>query len=396
MKRSLPLLALALASSAHAATLTVWTHFNDKAEVAWLNGQVKTYTRISGNTVKLVNVPLDKIVDQFLKVAKQGKGPDVIVTLPQDRIGQLAKAGVIEPMDAYVTRRGEVDQTTVRALTVSGKLYGLPMFAESVALVYNKKLVPTAPATWADFMKAARKNTDASAGRYGFLTDLSNAYMNYGFFSAYGAYVFGDSGGTLDPRDIGLNSSGASKALALMNDLRFKDKLVPAGTTGDKVKAAFLKGNAAMIVTGPWDMGDIKKAGINYGIATFPTPPGATGKWSPFVGVQGVVLNAYGTQKPAAAAFAEGLVTSVAQLSFNQAGGRIPVNLGVRVRLASNSVVSGFGRVISGGTPMPNIPEMGQVWGPWSTAVDTSVQKADQNYAALLDTAVKTMQKTIK
>ncbi|ALW88829.1 maltose ABC transporter substrate-binding protein [Deinococcus arenae] len=398
MKRSLTLLALALAGSAQAATLTVWTHFNDAAEVAWLNTQVKIYTRISGNTVKLVNVPLDKIVDQFLKTAKQSAGPDVIVTLPQDRIGQLAKAGVIEPMDAYVTRtrRGEVDQTTVRALTVGGKLYGLPMFAESVALVYNKKLVPAAPITWTDFLKAAKKNTNASAGRYGFLTDLSNAYMNYGFFSAYGSYVFGDASGTLDIHDIGLNNSGASKALALMNDLRFKDRLVPAGMTGDKVKAAFLSGKAAMIVTGPWDMGDIKKAGINYGIAAFPTPPGATGKWSPFVGVQGVVLNAYGTQKPAAAAFAEGLVTSVAQLSFNQAGGRIPVNLGVRVRLSSNPIVAGFGRVISTGTPMPNIPEMGQVWGPWSSAVDTSVQKPDQNYAGLLNTAVKTMQKTIK
>ncbi|BBN94852.1 putative maltose ABC transporter, periplasmic component [Deinococcus grandis] len=395
MKRSLTLLALALAGSAHAATLTVWTHFNDKAEVAWLAGQVKTYQNLSGNTVKVVNVPLDKIVDQLLKTAKQGKGPDVIVTLPQDRIGQLAQAGVIEPL-TRTARRSEFDQTTIRALTVGGKLYGLPMFAESVALVYNRKLVPTAPATWADFLKVAKRNTDASAGRYGFLTDLSNAYMNYGFFSAYGSYVFGDQDGTLDVRDIGLNNSGARKALSLMNDLRFKDRLVPADMTGDKVKAAFLKGNAAMIVTGPWDMGDIKKAGITYGITSVPMPPGATGKWSPFVGVQGVVLNAYGTQKDLATQFAEGLVTSVAQLSFNQAGGRIPVNIGVRMRLGGNPIVAGFGRIISGGTPMPNVPAMGQVWGPWSDAVNASVQKPAQDYATLLDTAVKAMQKTIK
>lgn len=196
----------------------------------------------------------------------------MIVTLPQDRIGQLAQAGVIEPL-TRTARRSEFDQTTIRALTVGGKLYGLPMFAESVALVYNRKLVPTAPATWADFLKVAKRNTDASAGRYGFLTDLSNAYMNYGFFSAYGSYVFGDQDGTLDVRDIGLNNSGARKALSLMNDLRFKDRLVPADMTGDKVKAAFLKGNAAMIVTGPWDMGDIKKAGITYGITSVPMPP---------------------------------------------------------------------------------------------------------------------------
>ena len=394
MKRSLPLLALALASSAHAATLTVWTHFNDKAEVAWLNGQVKTYTRISGNTVKLVNVPLDKIVDQFLKVAKQGKGPDVIVTLPQDRIGQLAKAGVIEPMDAYVTRRGEVDQTTVRALTVSGKLYGLPMFAESVALIYNRKLVPSAPGSWNEFISVAHKNT--GNGRFGFLTDLNNAYANFGFFSAYGGYVFRNNGGTLNVQDIGLGNAGAAKALQLMNDLRFKYNLVPEGVTADAAKGAFLDGRAAMIVTGPWDMGDIRKAGIDFGITTLPTPPGASGKWGPFVGVQGVVLNAYGKNKVAAAQFARTLVTSTAQTGFNQAGGRIPVSLAARTKLKADPVVTGFGKAISAGTPMPNVPEMGQVWAPWGSAVALGVQKSGVNTAGILGTAVKEIQNAIR
>ncbi|WP_221090542.1 sugar ABC transporter substrate-binding protein [Deinococcus aquaedulcis] len=394
MNRLLTLSLLALSTPASAVTLTVWSHFTDTAEVAWLKAQTASYTRLSGNQVKIVNVPLDKLADQLIATAKKGKGPDLIVTLPQDRFGQLVTAGVLEPMDAYVARRGEFDRTTLTALTYRGKLYGLPMFAESVALVYNKKLVPTAPTSWNEFIRVAQKNT--GGGKYGFVTDLSNAYMQYGLISAYGGYVFKNNSGTLDVKDIGLANAGAARALNLLNDLRFKYKLVPEGMTGDKAKAAFLKGDAAMIVTGPWDMGDIKKAGINYGITALPTPPGAPNPWSPFVGVQGIVMNAYSPNKAAAAEFARGMVTGVAQLSFNQAGGRIPVNVTVRRNLAANPIVNGFGRVITSGTPMPNVPEMGQVWTPWTEAITEGVKKPGTNASALLAKAVQTMQKNIK
>ncbi|WP_349774840.1 sugar ABC transporter substrate-binding protein [Deinococcus taeanensis] len=383
-----------MSSSAAATTLTVWSHFSDTAEVAWLRTQTNNYTRLTGNKVTLVQVPLDKIADKLIASAKKGQGPDLIVTLPQDRFGQLVTAGVLEPMKPYMERRTDFDRTTLTALTYRGTLYGLPMFAESVALVYNKKLVPTAPGSWNEFISVAKRNT--AGDRFGFLTDLGNAYVNYGFFSAYGAYVFKNNSGTLDTKDIGLNTAGAARALSVMNDLRYKHKLVPEGMTGDAAKAAFMKGQAAMIVTGPWDMGDIKKAGISYGIAAVPTPPGAPSPWSPFVGVQGIVMNAYSTHKTEAGAYARGLVSSVAQVSFNQAGGRIPVSVGVRTRLGNNPIVSGFGRVISDGTPMPNVAEMGQVWGPWTDAVALGVGKAGVDTSKILEDAVDKIKKSIK
>ncbi|KEF34430.1 MULTISPECIES: maltose ABC transporter substrate-binding protein [Deinococcus] len=393
MKKALTVLSLALLGSASAANLTVWTHFGG-AELAWLRAQADAFKKATGHNIQLVSVPFDQIPDKLIQSAPKGQGPDLVVTLPQDRLGQLAAAGVIDSMDRYVTSRSDLDRTALSAMTYKGKLFGLPMFAESVALIYNKKLVPQAPTTWAQFLSAAQKNT--GNGRFGFLMDLSNAYMNYGVISAYGGYVFKNNNGTLNTKDVGLANAGADKAAAFLNDLRYKYNLVPEGVDGGAAKSAFVDGRAAMILTGPWDMGDIKKAGIDYGIAPFPTPPGASGKWSPFVGVQGAMLNAYSKNKAAAAQFAREIVKSDAQVSFNKAGGRIPVSLSARTKLKNDPVVAGFGRTISMGTPMPNVVEMGAVWAPWSNAVAQSVQKPNQNYSQINERAVQEINKNIK
>lgn len=393
MKKALTILSLALLGNASAATLTVWTHFGT-SELQWLKDQAAAYAKASGNKVDIVSVPFDNIPDKLIQSAPKGQGPDIIVTLPQDRLGQLAAAGVIEPMDKYVTSRSDYDKTALSAMTYQGKLFAIPMFAEAVAVVYNKKLVPKAPTSWAEFLKTAQALQ--TGGNYGFLADLGNAYMNYGIVSAYGGYVFKNNNGTLNVKDVGLSNAGADKASAFLNDLRYKYNLVPEGVSGDAASSAFTQGRLGMFLTGPWSMGDIKKAGINYGIIPFPTPPGATGKWSPFVGVQGTMMSAYSKNKAAAAAFAKRISSADAQVAFNKAGGRIPVSLAARTKLKSDPIVAGFGKTISMGTPMPNVPQMGAVWGPWSNAIAQSVAKPNQNYSQILDKAVQEINSNIK
>ncbi|ULH16202.1 maltose ABC transporter substrate-binding protein [Deinococcus sp. KNUC1210] len=394
MKKALTVLSLALLGNASAATLTIWTHFGD-AELGWLKAQTAAYTKSSGNAVNIVSVPFDQMPDKFIQSAPKGQGPDLVVTLPQDRLGQLAASGVIADMSTYVVGRSDLDPTAVSAMTYNGKLFGLPMFAEAVAVVYNKKLLPNGvPSNWDAFIKAAQGQT--GNGKFGFLVDLSNAYMNYGIVSAFGGYVFKNNNGTLNTKDVGLANAGSDKAMAMLNDLRYKYNLIPEGVDGGVAKSAFTDGRLAMLLTGPWDMGDIKKAGISYGIANLPAPTGATGKWSPFVGVQGIMMNAYSKNKQAAAALAKMLVSSSSQVAFNKAGGRIPVSLAARVQLKADPVVVGFGKAISAGTPMPNVPQMGAVWGPWSNAVAQSVQKPNPNYSGILDSAVKEINSNIK
>lgn len=390
----LTLLSAALLGGASAqTTLTVWTHF-DGPEGAWLKSAVTAWGAKNGAKVQVVNVPFAQLSDKFIQSAPKGQGPDLVVTQPHDRLGQLAAAGVIEPMDKYVVSKTDLQKVALDAMTYRGKLFGLPMFAEAVAVVYNKKLVPSFPTTWDAFIKTAQQNT--GNGKFGFLTPLDNAYQNYGIVSAFGGYVFKNNGGTLDVHNVGIGNAGAVKAMSLLNDLRYKYNLIPEGVTGDAAKSAFLSGRLAMYMTGPWDMGDVKKAGIDYGIANLPQPTGATSKWSPFVGVQGIMLSAYSKQKEKAAALAKALVSSDSQVAFNQAGGRIPVSKAALVKLKSDPVVTGFSKAIAVGTPMPNVPEMSAVWGPWTNAVTQATAKPSPSYQQILDSAVKEINSNIK
>ncbi|MCL6567367.1 MAG: extracellular solute-binding protein, partial [Meiothermus silvanus] len=115
----------------------------------------------------------------------------------------------------------------------------------------------------------------------------------------------------------------------------------------------------------------------------------------PFVGVQGVAINAYSKNKTAAANFAKLLVSEQSQISFNQAGGRIPVSKTAVARLKDDPVVAGFSPVIASGTPMPNIPEMGKVWGPWGNAIQQAIQKPDTNVQKIVDDMVAEIRKGI-
>jgi arabinogalactan oligomer / maltooligosaccharide transport system substrate-binding protein len=343
-----------------------------------------------------VNVPFGDIKQKLILGAAKGEGADLVLSLPHDQLGEMAAAGVLEPMDKYLTNKGDINRTALSAMTYQGQLFGLPMFAEAVGVVYNKKLIKAVPGTWPGFLAAAQRLTDAKKGTYGYLANLGDVYAQYGVISAFGGYVFKNNAGTLDVKDLGVGNAGVAKAMGFLNDLRFKDKLIPTGVDGAVAKAQFLGGNLAMYLTGPWDMGDIKKAGIDFGIAAFPTPPGASGKWSPFVGVQGVLMNSYSKNKAAAAKFAKFIITPDSQVAFNKAGGRIPISNRAVSQLRSDPVVSGFSKNIAAGVPMPNVPQMGAVWGPWTNAITLSTTKPTPDYAGILSSAAQEIKTNIK
>ena len=139
--------ALTLLGSAMAqGKITVWTHYNGP-ELAWLKQTAANFARSSGTQVKVVEVPFGDIQNKFILGAPQGQAADLVVSIPHDWVGAMAAAGVLEPMSKYATSSyiQSLSDVAVEALTYRNQLFALPMFAESVALIYNRKLVKEAP-----------------------------------------------------------------------------------------------------------------------------------------------------------------------------------------------------------------------------------------------------------
>ncbi|MFC6659056.1 sugar ABC transporter substrate-binding protein [Deinococcus multiflagellatus] len=201
----------------------------------------------------------------------------------------------------------------MRAFTVQGTLRGLPLTAEAVALVYNPRVIPRAPATWAELERVAA--AEVQAGRLGLALDLTSAYTQAGVFQAYGASPFGPKGTS----DLGLAAPGAVQAGTFLRELGKISGMV-SGLNDRAALVAFGDGRLAMWVTGPWNLGRLQQTGRDVRSAPLPPLPGAAGPWQPFVGRQGVMVAARRPHQKEALALARALTTETSQVTLYRAG----------------------------------------------------------------------------
>lgn len=389
MKRVfLTLLTAALASGfGLAQTIQVWTHFGD-ADLRWLQGQAASFEAAFGVEVDIVAVDFGEINQRMLLSAPEGEAADLIVTNPHDRLGELAIGGVLADMSQFATASylEDLSEQARLAFTFGGRLYGLPLYVEGPALVINTDLVQDIPETFEEFLQTAQDLTQGDT--FGFMYDINNFYFSYLWLRGEGGYVFArDAEGNLIPGDIGLANEGAVRGAELMRDLRYEYGLIPTGTDGQVASGQFTDGSLGMIYTGPWDIANFREAGIN--LTVIPMPPTEDGtQYAGFLGAQGILMNAFSTNQVNAANFAKWLTRPDAQVSLAEITGKIPVSQAAATRVADDPVIAGYAAALALAEPMPNIPEMGAVWGPAAGALESIMASPDSDAAALLEDAV--------
>ncbi|MCS7240894.1 MAG: maltose ABC transporter substrate-binding protein [Candidatus Bipolaricaulota bacterium] len=324
------------------------------------------YTKATGIPVEVVEIPFGSIRDQFVTAAPTGAGPDIIIGA-HDWVGELAASGLLAEILLPAELEALFDAVSLEAF-VYGKLYGLPYAREGVGLMYNKALVPEVPATFEELVELARKLTDPTLPRYGFVVQNPDPYHEFPFLSALGGYIFGyDPEGKLNPCDVGLDSPGAIAGAELLQSL-FAEGLIPAGLDWDTWTSLFTEGRIAMVITGPWFTGRAKSAGIDIGVTALPPIKGQRPK--PFVGVQGVMVSAFSPNLPVVYDFLFNyFAKKETMLALYAKDPRIPAFLPAYEEVAEDPILRGFAESISNGVPMPNIPQMSAVWGAWSDAM---------------------------
>ena len=388
MKKFIIALVVTLASLGVALVqgLTVWTTFGDQT-LEWLQSEADSFAGAFGVPVNVVKLDLGELQQQALLAAPQGEAGDLFVGIPHDQLAGLAEGGVLADMSAYATASylADLGEQARLAYTYAGRLFGLPMFVEGPALVVNTDLVPNPPATYEEFVALAQELTTADT--FGFLFDAPNFYFAYGWINTFGGYVFGRDGtGSLVADDLGVANEGAVRGAQALKDLRFAYDLIPSGTNYDVANGLFIDGSLAMIYNGPWAISQYREAGVNVEI--LPVPPLADGtEFSGFMGVQGVLMNQFSTQKVDAANFAKWITRSDAQVTLARLSGRIPASESALMQVSDDPIIAGFGTALLDSEPMPNIPRMGQVWGPMGSALSIILETADSDVAAALENA---------
>ena len=387
-KMMIALLAVASFGLAFGQGLTVWTTVSDQT-LEWLEGETASFTAAFGVPVNVVKLDLGELAATVLRAAPQGEAGDLFVGVPHDQIGAMAEGGVLADMSVYATPGylADLSEQARLAYTFAGKLFGLPMWVEGPALIVNTDLVPNAPATYEEMIALAQELTTADT--FGFMFAAADPYFGYLYIRSFGGYVFGrDADGSLNPRDVGLNSEGAIRGAQALKDLRYAYGLLPAGVNYEVANGLFVDGVLAMIFNGPWATSQYASAGVNF--AVMPVPPMADGsEFGAFMGVQGVLMNQFSSNKVDAANFAKWITRGDAQISMAQLSGRIPASESALAAVGDDPTIQGFGLALLNAEPMPNIPQMGQYWGPAGNALDVILASPDSDIPATLNRAVQ-------
>jgi arabinogalactan oligomer/maltooligosaccharide transport system substrate-binding protein len=208
---------------------------------------------------------------------------------------------------------------------------------------------------------------------------LAYPYTDYYY---HAAIQNGFGGGAFEGREPALDSPANLKAMQLV--LAWKKAFLPAEPTTTLVTSLFNQGQAAMVFSGPWFLGEIDK-GIDFGLAPLPTIDEAGGKpMRPWMTVEGAFVAAPSKQKEAAYDFLQYLTGLEGAKVMALTGRQTPANQEVYgvPEVASDPVLAAFRTQVNAGVPMPNIPEMTMMWSP-ATAALGSIMRGTAPQAAL-------------
>jgi arabinogalactan oligomer/maltooligosaccharide transport system substrate-binding protein len=354
--------------------LVIWA---DDQRAAVLKPFAAKFGAANGVTVKVQAISKDQET-AFVTASQQGSGPDVMVGA-HDWIGNLVQNGAIEPVQLSDQQKSGLAANALKAVTFNGQLYGVPYATENLALIRNTDLAPKAPATIEDLVANAKriKTQEILCLQVG---PTGDAYHLYPFYTSAGGYLFGTTpSGDYDPKDLGVGKPGSIAAFKKIATLGEKGSgALKRSITADNSIATFTARKCAYLISGPWAITDIKKAGLKYDIT--PVPGFAGGKPAqPFLGVQTFYVAAKGKNKALAQEFVTNYVTTPElAVALYQAEPRPPALIAAFDQVkATDPDLQKFVDAGRNAVPLPAIPAMAAIWDPFGKAEAAVVGGAD-------------------
>ena len=354
-------------ASSSVGSLTVWA---DDTRYSQIQELAKDFTAATKVDVQVVQKSQTDMGQEFISQVPTGNGPDIMVTA-HDGLGQLVKNGVISPVDLG-DAKSKFSEAAIQGVTYDGKTYGVPYAVESVALVRNNKLTSDSPKTFDEMVASGKK----AGSEYPFVVQMGtdgDPYHLYAFETSFGNEVFKQSADGSYTSDLTLGGAGASEFTQWLKEQGAAKTLNP-NITADVAKDAFLKGKAAYMVTGPWNVTAAKEAGLDVSVLPIPSAGGKEAK--PFVGVQTFYQSSKTQNQVLVNKFFQYLETKEAQSKLQQLGGRVPAMIEVADSLTDENLKQ-FASIAGSGLPMPAIPEMKAVWDYWGKTEVAIVNGAD-------------------
>ncbi len=287
-------------------------------------------------------------------------------------VPEFVALDALEPLDARVSQSTVVDRGDFfpgiwNTNVVDSVTYGIPWYVYTRVLFYRTDLLADAgyasmPTTWADWLEAMRRiKSKMTAQQYPLLIPITEWPP---------IVILGlQSGSSL------LNAQGTEGAFSEPEFLRafefyvglFNEKLAPAlsGSEISNLYQEFERGNIAMYISGPWQIGEFTNrlpASMQDKWMTAPLP-GVDGPGVSLAGGATLALFRRSENKDAAWKLMEYLSRTDVQVKFHDLTGDLPARRSAwqDSSLAGNKYAAAFRDQLERVVPTPKVPEWEQI-----------------------------------
>jgi multiple sugar transport system substrate-binding protein len=221
--------------------------------------------------IKFTYIPFAELLSRTLQMAAVHKPPG-ISCIDNPDVRHVAKSGVLQDISASVEKFPTWQDTypgPKHSVSEGTKVFGVPIGSNSLALFYNKKMLSDAgvtdpPKTWDELKEDSGKLTKSPV--YGLAISAPNDEQATWQWEPF----LWTSGGSL----LDLTADPAKQALQLWVDLVKNGSVSKDCMNWSQPEEGdqFIGGQAAMMVMGPWMLGQVHKSGIDFGVSPIPVP----------------------------------------------------------------------------------------------------------------------------
>lgn len=294
-------------------TLEVWDYLGQGSSDTAMKAVVKEFeVKNPDITVKRTSFAFADLSKSIVQGGIGGKVPDVAIVDVVDT-QNFAALGLLEDVTAkQASKQSQFHPGPWSSTQVGGKTWGLPLNSNNLALYYNLDLFKAAnvqaPTTWDELKTTAKALTTADHTGIA-MSAVKNEQGTFQFLP-----FLWQTGG-----DLKSYATDGATALAYLKSLMDDGSMskAVANYSQEDARTQFVTGKTAMMINGPWELQNLKQAGIKFGVA--PLPKGkqaATG-----LGGENVVTFAAAKNKDAAAKFLDYITSAEgAKVYCNESG----------------------------------------------------------------------------
>ena len=337
----------------------------------------------------------DEQIPKILASVVAEEPPDLLWYVPQ-LTGELVELNAIIPLEDWLEQsplKAEIEPAMFETMTLDGHIWSVPFATNNAAMFYRPSLFKAAgitklPETWSELETVAQKlsqdtDGDGRIDRHGLLLSLGKGEWTV---FVWLPFIYSAGGELVRDNQPNLNNPGAIKALEKGVKLIQENVARLSAPERGYELDAFLEGNVAMQITGPWTLAQLKQTKVDYGV--FPLPKLET-KAAVVGGESLFVFKTNPEREQAAREFLEYILGEEFQTQWALQTGYLPINIKARSSekyqefVAQNPVLEVFLAQMKWARSRPLIKDYTSLSENLGRAIEASLLEAQSPEAAL-------------